>query len=251
MPKPYPASQRRRILIAEDTSLLRTLLTDYVQSLGYEAAAVADGQEALDAVAVEPPDLLLCDINMPRLDGLEVCRRLKADPATRAIPVVLMTGTMTRYQAPGFAAGADAFLEKPFTIAALQNQIQAPLRPQASRADHEQGRAVDETEGTSEKRRFMRFPVFMPVIGRAMQYPRGLQGRAWNISRGGLMAQFLVPVVPGSTMGLVLQTREEVLEVTGRVVWTSAADKKNRHGIAFLEPKGRDFMGNLVSAEGG
>ncbi len=251
MPALLPDSQRIRILIAEDTTLLRTLLTEYVQNLGYEAAAVADGQEALTAVATKPPDLLLCDINMPRVDGLEVCRRLKADPATRPIPVVLMTGTMVEYLAPARAVGADAFLEKPFSIAQLQTQIHALLRPRSTSADPEWREVGGQTDKVCGKRRFSRLAVSLPVIGRVGQFPGELRGGVWNISRGGLMAEFPVVVAPGSVMRLLLKTRLAPVEVTGRVVWISAAESKTRHGVAFPEPKGRDFMGNLVRAEGG
>ncbi len=74
---------RARILIADDDPVTRELLLGLVQSLGYDPVAVPDGEAALEAVATQPPDLVLSDVAMPGLSGFHVCRRLKADPATR------------------------------------------------------------------------------------------------------------------------------------------------------------------------
>ena len=110
---------------------MRETLTTLVRGLGYDPVAVADGEAALAAVAAAPPDLLLSDIAMPGLTGLEVCRRLKADPATRLIPVILITGLGDEYKIDGIEAGADDFLGKPFSPAELRARIRALLRMKA------------------------------------------------------------------------------------------------------------------------
>jgi len=133
------ALRRGRILIVEDNPLLRELFTHYVQALGYEACAVPTGGTALAAVAAQLPDLLLCHVGLPGLDGMEVCRRLKADPTTRAIPVLLHTGGGEESQAGWREAGADAFLRKPFNREELQARIQSLLRHPAPRADCRRG----------------------------------------------------------------------------------------------------------------
>jgi putative two-component system response regulator len=92
---------------------MRELLTGLVGELAYDAVAVPDGEAAMAAVAAHPPDLLLSDVTMPGLDGFEVCRRVKADPATRLIPVVLITGIGDEHKIQGIEAGADDFLGKP------------------------------------------------------------------------------------------------------------------------------------------
>ncbi|MBI2456507.1 MAG: response regulator [candidate division NC10 bacterium] len=125
---PGRALRRARILIVEDNPLLRELFAVYVQTLGYEACVVPTGGAALAAVASQPPDLLLCHVGMPGLDGMEVCRRLKADPTTRAIPVLLHTGGGEESQAGWREAGADAFLRKPFSREELRARIRALLR---------------------------------------------------------------------------------------------------------------------------
>ena len=110
---------------------MRETLTSLVQDLGYDAEAVADGKSALAAVAHAAPDLVLSDVAMPNMTGLEVCRRLKADPATRLIPVILITGLAEQYKIDGIEAGADDFLGKPFSPVELRARIRALLRLKA------------------------------------------------------------------------------------------------------------------------
>jgi CheY-like chemotaxis protein len=104
----------KRILIVDDNSLSRKLLTDMLDAEGYEVSDVASGAEALAAIADRHPDLVLLDIMMPEMDGFEVVRRLKADKATRATRVVMVTalddeGSRARLA----AAGVDVMLTKP------------------------------------------------------------------------------------------------------------------------------------------
>jgi putative two-component system response regulator len=97
--------------------------------LGYATATAADGEAALDAVVRERPDVVLLDVNMPSLDGFEVCRRLKADPATRLIPIVLLTGlAAVEDRVRGIDAGADDFLSKPFAAAELEARVRSLTR---------------------------------------------------------------------------------------------------------------------------
>jgi CheY-like chemotaxis protein len=131
---PPGAHQQVRILIAEDDLILREVLTEWVRKLGYEAVPVQNGRAALAAVAAQPPDLVLLDIGMPGLNGFEVCRRLKADPTTRGIRVLFITGIGEKYRRAGIQAGAEGFLNKPFTLEELQARIQALLGPRGPTA---------------------------------------------------------------------------------------------------------------------
>ena len=120
---------RQRVLVVEDDPANRALLGRLLARDGYEAIEVADGPGALEAVAVESPDLVLLDIGLPGIDGLEICRRLRAEPATLTLPVILLTGrTSVEDVVAGLDAGADDFLTKPFNAGELLARIRSALR---------------------------------------------------------------------------------------------------------------------------
>jgi len=104
-----------RILVADDDPMNRSLFQRLLQAQGHEVLLAEDGQQALERACVDKPDVILLDVLMPRLNGLEVCRRLKADRATAPIPILMITGSDDReMRIQGVAAGADDFLAKPF-----------------------------------------------------------------------------------------------------------------------------------------
>jgi len=92
----------------------------YLTIEGYLVESASDGEEAMRALSTFRPDLVILDVMMPGMDGLEACRRLKADPMTRDVPVVMFTA-LTRDEdvASGRAAGADRFIHKPFSLIGL------------------------------------------------------------------------------------------------------------------------------------
>ena len=118
-----------KILVVDDYAANVKLLQRNLQSAGYETLAAYDGQEALEKVAAEKPDLVLLDIMMPKIDGFEVCRRLRADEATAVIPVIMVTALKeTEDRIRGLEAGADDFISKPFDRGELLARVKSLLQ---------------------------------------------------------------------------------------------------------------------------
>jgi CheY-like chemotaxis protein len=115
----------RKILVVEDDPDIQKLIRMSLKFQGVAEVFVAsDGQECLEVVQGVRPDLILMDVTMPRLDGYETCRRLKADPRTRSIPVIFLTAkTQKAEEEIGTQAGALGYLTKPFDPMALHGKI--------------------------------------------------------------------------------------------------------------------------------
>ena len=118
-----------RILIVDDNETNRDILVTRLAKHGYETLQAADGEEALASASQHSPDLMLLDVEMPKLDGFEVCRRLKKDPAIPFMPIILCTARAASQDVvTGLDAGADEYLTKPIDQAALVARVRSMLR---------------------------------------------------------------------------------------------------------------------------
>jgi two-component system, OmpR family, response regulator MprA len=116
-----------RIMIADDEAAIRESLERVLQVEGYDTSTVANGLAVLDGVGGDAPDLLILDVMMPRLGGLETCRRLRA--AGRDLPVLMLTARdQVSDRVAGLDAGADDYLPKPFDLGELRARLRALLR---------------------------------------------------------------------------------------------------------------------------
>lgn len=121
---------KQRILVIEDDPVAQKVVTDYLVAHGYQVHWARNGIEGLQAVDALAPDLVLCDVLLPRKSGFEVCFELKRPGGARAVPVILMSAILAskgdqRYAAEG--VHADAFLSKPFSMGQMLERIQELL----------------------------------------------------------------------------------------------------------------------------
>jgi DNA-binding response OmpR family regulator len=122
---------RNDILIVDDQLDNLRLLTEILAGEGYKVRKVVDGQHALDAAQLVPPDLILLDIMMPNLDGYEVCQQLKADPRTQAIPVIFLSALNdVADKVRAFAGGGVDYITKPFQKDEVLARVQTHLKIQ-------------------------------------------------------------------------------------------------------------------------
>jgi DNA-binding response OmpR family regulator len=118
-----------RILIVEDEPDMNNLLADVLRAYGFEPVQAADAEAALGVIAQRPPDAILLDLMLPGMSGLELCRRLKSERATRLIPIVILTALDRSIdRRHGFETGADDYLTKPFTPEGLISRLRADMQ---------------------------------------------------------------------------------------------------------------------------
>jgi len=119
---------RKRILLADDEEDIKTVVTMFLESQGYEVVTAYDGLDTLEKVRSEKPDLILLDIMMPVLDGYEVCKRLKEDEQTAHIPILILSAAAHAESVKrGLKAGAQDYIIKPFEPEKLHEKIEQVL----------------------------------------------------------------------------------------------------------------------------
>ncbi|MDX2380419.1 MAG: response regulator transcription factor [Acidimicrobiia bacterium] len=139
---PTSSAGAARVLVAEDDRAVRVSLERALELEGYRVVAVTNGAEALEAVEDEPPDVILLDVSMPLVDGLTVCRVLRAE--NNHVPVLMLTArTEATHRIAGLDAGADDYLPKPYDLGELLARIRALLR-RSSYENADDGDAPDD-----------------------------------------------------------------------------------------------------------
>ena len=119
----------KRILIVEDEEAIVEIVSQALRRLGFETASAGDGDEALEKISLLRPDLVILDLMLPRMDGWEVCRRLRADRATKAMPIIMLTARRDEGDVvQGLEVGADDYMKKPFSLSELAARVKALLR---------------------------------------------------------------------------------------------------------------------------
>jgi len=116
-----------KILVVDDEWELRNLLAEFLTGDGYDVIQASNGEEALELAEKEEPQVILLDVKMPGIDGIEVCRRLKEEDKTRFIPIIMVTALEDR-DVDAFVEGADDFVTKPFSLVELSFRVRSMLR---------------------------------------------------------------------------------------------------------------------------
>ncbi len=132
-----------RVLVADDNADMREYLTNLLQTSGYEVRSVTDGQQALEVIRAQVPDLVISDVMMPKLDGLQLLAVLRNDPRTAALPVLLLSARAGQEASiEGLLAGADDYLVKPFAAADLLARVHANVELARLRNHHARWRTA-------------------------------------------------------------------------------------------------------------
>jgi CheY-like chemotaxis protein len=115
-----------KIFVVDDEPDIVRVVVRIMEARGHTVATARDGAEAIERAAIEMPDVVILDLNLPRMDGFEVCRHLKTDPATKHIPIVMMTAAYVSVAdaAKGTGMGADEYVIKPFLREVLVHNVE-------------------------------------------------------------------------------------------------------------------------------
>jgi DNA-binding response OmpR family regulator len=124
---------KAKVLVIEDDRSLVEVLSYNLKAAGYEVLVATDGQDGLLRAETKSPDLVVLDLMLPVVDGLDVCRRLRAQPATRDLPIIMLTAKAEESdEIVGFSLGADDYVTKPFSVKVLLERVKALRRRRTS-----------------------------------------------------------------------------------------------------------------------
>jgi putative two-component system response regulator len=207
------------ILVVEDDSEVRSMLSEALLSLGYAVRAAASAEHALTVLETSPPDLVLTDVHMGAMSGVELCARIKSDPRWALLPVVIVTAVSDLdARVAGLAAGADDFFAKPFNLLELRTRVGALLRVKTLLDQLERAESVIITLGATIEARDVytsghceRLARYATAVGSALGVPPSLD-RALRL--GGYLHDLGKIAVPDSVLlkpgPLTLAERTEI-----------------------------------------
>lgn len=143
MTKETSTSEHKRLLLIDDDPNLILLVKDYLEFRGYEVITAENGQEALEVLQKETPDMIICDVMMPQMDGYSLVEHVRKDPRTSWIPVLFLSAKgQSQDRVKGLNTGADVYMVKPFEPEELVAQVESSLK-QASRLIQRQDKNSD------------------------------------------------------------------------------------------------------------
>ena len=116
-----------KVLVVDDEFEIRDVLSNFLMDKGYEVVLASNGEEAIELAERENPHVILLDVIMPGIDGIETCRRLKEDAKTRSIPVIMITAFPDK-EVEAYLEGADDFVVKPFNMVEISFRVESMLR---------------------------------------------------------------------------------------------------------------------------
>lgn len=221
--------RKRPILIIDDDPRVCELVTSILAGAGLKVLTAPDGETGIQTARAAQPAVILLDMMMPGMDGIETCEQLKRDPGLQDIPVVGITAsTDLQYTAKAFRAGATFFLAKPFGLESLIQVVELAVE------------AAQPTIPMQATRRYPRFPAELPVwclIGRNGRAGREVRGHTQNVAMGGLLLLIPEQVEPGTVLRLCLGFPQGPITADGTVMWHAPQptdEGKTPHGIRLL-----------------
>ncbi|MFQ5846238.1 MAG: response regulator [Candidatus Methylomirabilales bacterium] len=236
---------KRPILVIDDDRRVCEMVTSVLTSAGFEVLSALDGPTGIERAGAVQPAVILLDMMMPDVDGIETCRRLKRDPGLKDIPVVGITGSPDlAYTEKAFRAGAHFFLPKPFGAEGLVRVVE--LAAVAASPDP----AVHRSRYDS------RFPVALPVrclVRAEAKRSREIVGETENVSLGGLLLFLPEKLEPGTVVRLQLDIADGPVTADGTVIWQylqSLGEERFPHGIRllrFADDSDLEQYGHLLS----
>ncbi len=146
MIKEASVGEHKRLLLIDDDPNLILLVKDYLEFRGYEVITAENGQEALDVLQKDTPDMIICDVMMPQMDGYSLVEHVRKDPRTSWIPVLFLSAKgQSQDRVKGLNTGADVYMVKPFEPEELVAQVESSLK-QASRLIQRQDKGLDNSQ---------------------------------------------------------------------------------------------------------